>query len=40
LEPGDEAPIIGLHAAIPLLIRIVVVLSPPIAGPVAFFDRV
>lgn len=35
LEPGDEAPVIGLHAAIPLLIRIVVLPSPAIAAPVA-----
>jgi len=37
LEPRDEAAVVGLHAVIPLLIRIVVVPSPAIAARVAFF---
>src|SRR5262249_34789888 len=36
LEPRDEAAVIGLHAAIPLLIRIVVIPSRAIAAPIAF----
>jgi hypothetical protein len=37
LEPCDEPAVIRLHAAIPLLTRVVRVPSPAIAAPVAFF---